>query len=83
MNGVNRSLAFWLVALVLGYGGACAAQERPGGYPARPIRLIVAASPGAGGDMIARLVAQMLSKFPTGRPRRAADVASALAPYAR
>ena len=61
MNGVNRSLAFWLVALVLGYGGACVAQERPGGYPARPIRLIVAASPGAGGDMIARLVAQMLT----------------------
>jgi serine/threonine-protein kinase len=34
-------------------------------------------------EPIARLVAQMLSKFPTARPRRAADVASALAPYAR
>ena len=61
MNGVNRSLAYWLAAAVLAHCGASAAQEKPSGYPVRPIRLIVAASPGAGGDIIARTVAQMLT----------------------
>ena len=61
MNGMNRSLACGLAAAVLAYCGASVAQEKPSGYPDRPIRLIVAASPGAGGDMIARIVAQMLT----------------------
>ena len=37
------------------------AQDKPAGYPVRPIRLIVSVSPGAGGDAIARVAAQMLS----------------------
>ena len=61
MNGLNRSLGCWLASAVLGYIGACVAQDKPGGYPVRPIRLIVAASPGAGGDIMARTVAQMLT----------------------
>ena len=48
MNGLNRFLAFWLASATIAYGGASVAQDKPGGYPVRPIRLIVAASPGAG-----------------------------------
>ena len=61
MNGMNRSLACCFMTAVLACGGASFAQDKPSGYPVRPIRLIVAASPGAGGDIIARLVAQMLT----------------------
>ena len=61
MNGLNRSLAYWLMTALLACSGASVAQDKPSGYPVRPIRLIVAASPGAGGDIIARLVAQMLT----------------------
>ena len=61
MNGVIRTLACWLTSAVLGYCGAAIAQDKPPDYPTRPIRLVVAASPGAGGDMIARAVAQILT----------------------
>jgi PAS domain-containing protein len=37
------------------------AQDKPAAYPVRPIRLIIAATPGAGGDAIARLASQMLT----------------------
>lgn len=69
MNSVYRSLGCWLAIAISAYGGIClaqdkpssGAQDRPSGYPVRPIRLIVAASPGAGGDIMARVVAQMLT----------------------
>lgn len=50
-----------LTLTVLGWNCAAIAQEKPAGYPVRPIRLIVAVAPGAGGDTIARAAAQMLS----------------------
>jgi len=58
MNTMTRSL---LAAAVLAYNGASVAQDKPGGYPVRPIRLVISGSPGAGGDMMARAVAQMLT----------------------
>ena len=61
MNGVNSILACWLTSAVLAYSGATVAQDKPGGYPVRPIRLIISGSPGAGGDMMARAVAQILT----------------------
>lgn len=61
MNSVKRSLTGWVAGVMLAYSGPSIAQEKPSGYPVRPIRLIVAASPGAGGDIIARIVAQMLT----------------------
>jgi tripartite-type tricarboxylate transporter receptor subunit TctC len=61
MNSVNRIVACWLLSAVLGYCGPALAQGKPSDYPTRPIRLIVAASAGAGGDMMARAVAQMLT----------------------
>jgi tripartite-type tricarboxylate transporter receptor subunit TctC len=62
MNSVNRTIACWLTSAVLGYCGVAIAQDKPPDYPTRPIRLVVAASPGAGGDMMARAVAQMLTE---------------------
>ena len=53
-------MACWLAGTVLGCCGAAIAQEKPPDYPTRPIRIVVAASAGAGGDMMARAVAQML-----------------------
>src|SRR2546423_2097422 len=61
MNAMTRALGCWLTGAVLAHCGAAIAQEKSRGYPVRPIRLIVAASPGAGGDIMARSVAQMLT----------------------
>jgi len=62
MDRVNRTVVCWLASAALGYCEAASAQEKPPDYPTRPIRLVVAASPGAGGDMMARAVAQMLTE---------------------
>ena len=61
MNALTKSLGCWLAGAVLAYSGASVAQDKPAGYPVRPIRLIISGSPGAGGDMMARAVAQMLT----------------------
>ncbi|MBI3938500.1 MAG: tripartite tricarboxylate transporter substrate binding protein [Betaproteobacteria bacterium] len=42
--------------------GAFAAQSAPGGYPGRPIRLIVPFPPGAGVDVVGRVVGQKLTQ---------------------
>ena len=56
-----RKLACWLAGAVTAYSGAATAQDKPANYPVRPIRLIIASSPGAGGDAIARAAGQMLT----------------------
>ena len=61
MNDTIRSSACWLTSAVLAYNGAAIAQDKPAGYPVRPIRLIVSVAPGAGADAIARAAAQMLT----------------------
>jgi tripartite-type tricarboxylate transporter receptor subunit TctC len=61
MNGITRFLACWLTGGVLAYSGAVIAQDKPAGYPVRPIRLILTVAPGAGADAIARAAAQMLT----------------------
>ena len=61
MYAMTRSLGCWLAGAVLAHSGASVAQDKPGGYPIRPIRLVISGSPGAGGDMMARAVAQMLT----------------------
>ncbi len=52
------SRVVWLLALGLCWGGSVAAQT----YPVKPIRMIVPSAPGSGPDLMARLVAQELSK---------------------
>lgn len=54
-------MAGWLILHALACNGAAVAQDKAAGYPNRPIRLIVAVAPGAGGDTIARAVGQMLT----------------------
>src|SRR5688572_8089680 len=61
MNGMTRILVYWLAGAVLACSGASVAQDKPAGYPVRPIRIVISGSPGAGGDMMARAVAQMLT----------------------
>ncbi len=56
-----RCFGFWLAIAMLAYDGAAIAQDKSAAYPVRPIRLVIAASPGAGGDAIARAAAQMLT----------------------
>src|SRR5262245_50345445 len=60
MQPIMRRLARLLAAIALA-SGCAVAQDKPAGYPVRPIRLIVAVAPGAGADAIARAVAQMLT----------------------
>jgi tripartite-type tricarboxylate transporter receptor subunit TctC len=52
----------WLALALLACEGAAIAQDKPAGYPVRPIRIVIAASPGAGGDTIARAAGQMLTE---------------------
>ena len=61
MKILTGILVIWLAGAALAFCGAAAAQDKRAGYPAKPIRLIVAVSPGAGADTIARAVAQMLT----------------------
>jgi len=62
VNVVIARLAYWLTSAVLiTYNGAAVAQDKPAGYPVRPIRFIVSVLPGGGGDTIARAAAQMLT----------------------
>ncbi|MEA3158103.1 MAG: hypothetical protein QOK44_5692 [Betaproteobacteria bacterium] len=61
MNAMTMRLGFWLAGAVLAYSGGSVAQDKPRGYPVKPIRLVVAGAPGAGGDIMARAVGQMLT----------------------
>ena len=61
MFATGRRLGCWLAAALLACGEASVAQDKPAGYPIRPIRLVISGAPGAGGDMMARAVAQMMT----------------------
>ena len=55
---MNRNLIILALA-VLGFGVECALAQK---YPTRPIRLVVASSPGGASDILARMLAQKLSE---------------------
>jgi tripartite-type tricarboxylate transporter receptor subunit TctC len=61
MNTMIKKLGRWLMPAVLAYSTAALAQEKPAGYPVRPIRIIIGVAPGAGADMVARATAQILT----------------------
>jgi tripartite-type tricarboxylate transporter receptor subunit TctC len=56
-----RTLGLWLSAIVFAPSMVAVAQDKPSGYPARPIRIIISVAPGAGADYIARTTAQILA----------------------
>lgn len=62
MNVLTRWLLWGVVLTSLGWRADVTAQDKPAGYPARPIRIIVPVVPGGGLDMICRAVAQMLTE---------------------
>ncbi len=47
---------------LLACSAAAVAQDKPPGYPVRPIRIIIGVAPGAGADMVARATAQLLTE---------------------
>ncbi|MGZ5168507.1 MAG: Bug family tripartite tricarboxylate transporter substrate binding protein, partial [Burkholderiales bacterium] len=57
-SSLCRRACALVAALTLSVAFAASAQD----YPSRPIRLIVASSPGSGVDIVARLVAQRMSE---------------------
>ena len=61
MNTMIRKLGCWLMPAVLAYSSTVLAQDKPPGYPVRPIRIIIGVAPGAGADMVARATAQLLT----------------------
>ncbi len=61
MNTIIRTLGCWLMAAGLAYSTAPLAQDKPAGYPVRPIRIIISVAPGAGADFMARAAAQLLT----------------------
>ncbi len=61
MNNKMRSRVLWLAGAALAFQGVAVAQERPAGYPARPIRIVVSVAPGGGSDAMTRAAAQMLT----------------------
>ena len=54
-------LGCWLTPAILVYSATALAQDKPPGYPVRPIRIIIGVAPGAGADMVARATAQLLT----------------------
>ena len=62
MNHASRFLIGCSLLLCFAWPAAIRAQDKPAGYPARPIRIIVPVVPGGGLDMICRAVGQMLTE---------------------
>jgi len=62
MSRASRFLLCCSLLAGLAWHAAIRAQDKPAGYPARPIRIIVPLAPGGGLDTISRAAAQMLTE---------------------
>jgi len=58
----NPKIVLPLAVALVGCLGPAAAQDRPAGYPNKPIRIVSSVQPGAGGDTMARVVASIISE---------------------
>jgi tripartite-type tricarboxylate transporter receptor subunit TctC len=56
-----HGLRYLILSGALAYNVVASAQPRPGDYPNRPIRVIVAQAAGSGFDLLTRIVARKLS----------------------
>ena len=61
MTTIVSKLGCWLTPVLFACSTAALAQQKPAGYPERPIRIIISVAPGAGADFVARATAQMLT----------------------
>src|SRR5689334_19985737 len=63
MIRTKRSVPGWLAGALIVFlaSSPAIAQNKPAGFPTKPIRLIISVAPGAGADAIARAAAQMLT----------------------
>src|SRR4051812_29055215 len=61
-GGMKQRVACALAAAMLLPCSFGFAQEKPSDYPARPVRIVVTVSAGAGADTIARAAAQILTE---------------------
>jgi tripartite-type tricarboxylate transporter receptor subunit TctC len=62
MNSLISRAACCLAPVVLACATAAFAQDKPAGYPNRPIRIIIGVAAGAGADMVARTTAHILTE---------------------
>ena len=62
MSGILRLLLWCSLLAGLAWHAAVRAQDKPAGYPVRPIRILLPSSPGGALDMICRTIAQMLTE---------------------
>jgi tripartite-type tricarboxylate transporter receptor subunit TctC len=57
-----KVVARFLIALLAASPFTASAQGPAGGYPARPVRMIVPLAPGGGSDIVARIMAQAMGQ---------------------
>ncbi len=62
MKITSRNLRLCLTPVAIACCSVSLAQDKPPGYPSRPIRIVISVAPGAGSDMVARLTAQIMSE---------------------
>ncbi len=62
MHFTIRQCGFGFIPLLFTYSATLPAQDKPAGYPVRPIRIIIGVAPGAGADIVARATAQILTE---------------------
>ncbi len=57
-----KTLFLMMVLASVGVASVAAAQQKPSGYPSRPVRILVGTPAGSGSDVMTRAVAQKLSE---------------------
>ncbi len=57
-----KTLFLMMVLASVGVTSVAAAQQKPSGYPSRPVRILVGTPAGSGSDVMTRAVAQKLSE---------------------